>query len=107
MRSTTQDKANGYKALSILGIAGGATGAGFNNGAGAVAGFGTGIIGANGATARNNDVREDQGRIGDLQSQQAAKQEQLNDLRQQYEAMEAGPDQRCTVNRSGDMRGNS
>jgi serine/threonine protein kinase len=86
-----EDKANGYKALSILGIAGGATGAGFNNAPGAVAGFGTGIIGANGATARTNDVRADQARIGELQSQQAEKQQQLNALREQYETMQKSP----------------
>jgi len=85
------DKENGYKTLAILGIAGGIAGATQNSTPGAVGGFGAGIIGANGATARQNDVNHIQSQIDELRSEQAAKQDAVDQLRKQYAAFTQSP----------------
>jgi serine/threonine protein kinase len=86
-----QDKASGYKALSLIGLAGGAAAASQNSGAGLAAGFGVGAIGANGSNDRENDIRRLQNEIDQLHGEQGAKQEQLDQLRQQEEALTQSP----------------
>ncbi len=86
-----QDKKTGYTVLSVLGLGGAAGAASQNNFAGTAAGLGATGVGQNGANARENDIRSDNARISELQSQQAAKQAQLDDLRAQYNQMQQSP----------------
>jgi uncharacterized protein YlxW (UPF0749 family) len=89
-----EDKSNGYKVLNAIGT-GGFFAALTQSGAGAAAGAGTGAtaaaIGANGAGARDADVRHDQAEIEDLKSEQNSRQEQLDAVRHDYENFCSGP----------------
>jgi predicted Ser/Thr protein kinase len=86
-----QDKSTGYKVLSVFGFGGGAAAATQNSAPGAIAGLTAGAVGANSANARDNDVHRLQSQIDALHSEQAAKEEQLSQLRQQYDALMQGP----------------
>jgi serine/threonine protein kinase len=86
-----EDKANGYRALSILGIGGAAGAASQNSAAGAFAGIGAAGLGQNSANARENDVQSDNARVRELLSAQSAKEEELNQLRGQYDVLQKSP----------------
>jgi serine/threonine protein kinase len=84
-------KASGYRALSLFGLAGGIAGAVENNGAGTAAGLGATVVGANGASARENDVQRLQDQIAEIESQRQPAEDQLTEVRKEYEALQQTP----------------
>jgi chromosome segregation ATPase len=79
-----QDKANGYHAMAVLGFLGGIAGAAANSTPGAVGGFGTSMVGANGANAREADIHSLQGEVESLESQRQPSEDQLDALKKEY-----------------------
>ena len=81
-----QAKANGYHAMAVLGFLGGIAGAAANSTPGAVGGFGTSVIGANGANAREGDIHYLQGEVESLESQRQPSEDQNDALKKEYAA---------------------